>query len=112
MRRAVPPATRTSAVVAEGRDWPRVLPGQYNSAPHVVGQMSMGAPRDDPHTLPRLPVLGWSSFSGAYRAPLPDVSNARQWRYTISGRAAIGLALRVLGVEAGTPVLVPTYHCP
>jgi dTDP-4-amino-4,6-dideoxygalactose transaminase/glycosyltransferase involved in cell wall biosynthesis len=74
--------------------------------------MSMGARHDDPRTFPRLPVLGWSSFSGAYRAPLPDVSNARQWRYTISGRAAIGLALRVLGVEAGTTVLVPTYHCP
>jgi dTDP-4-amino-4,6-dideoxygalactose transaminase/glycosyltransferase involved in cell wall biosynthesis len=57
-------------------------------------------------------VLGWSSFSGDYAAPIPGVLNARHWRYTISGRAAIVLALRVLGVQPGDKVLVPTYHCP
>jgi dTDP-4-amino-4,6-dideoxygalactose transaminase/glycosyltransferase involved in cell wall biosynthesis len=57
-------------------------------------------------------VLGWSSFSGDYAAPIPGVMNARHHRYTISGRAAIALALRVLGVEPGDKVLVPTYHCP
>lgn len=61
---------------------------------------------------PRLPVLGWSAFSGDFAAPLPGVLDARHRRYTISGRAAIVLALRVLGIEPGDKVLLPTYHCP
>ncbi len=61
---------------------------------------------------PRLPVLGWSSFSGASAAPVPGVLDVRHRRYTTSGRAAIGLALRVFGVRPGEKVLVPTYHCP
>lgn len=66
----------------------------------------------DSREIPKLPVLGWSSFSGDYAAPIPSVLNARHHRYTISGRAAIALALRVLGVQPGDKVLVPTYHCP
>lgn len=62
--------------------------------------------------IPRLPVLGWSSFSRARAASLPGVLDARNHRYTISGRAAIALALRVLNVQPGYGVLVPTYHCP
>jgi len=61
---------------------------------------------------PRLPVLGWSAFSGEYAAPSLGVLNTRHWRYTTSGRAAIALALRVLKIRPGDKVLVPTYHCP
>ena len=61
---------------------------------------------------PRLPVLGWSAFSGERAAPIPGVLDVRHRRYTASGRAAIALALRVLGVVPGDRVLVPTYHCP
>ena len=38
--------------------------------------------------------------------------DARYRRHTISGRAAIALALQVIGVKRGDRVLVPTYHCP
>lgn len=61
---------------------------------------------------PRLPVLGWSAFSGKRAAPTPGVLSARHRRYTTSGRAAIALALRVLEIRPGDKVLVPTYHCP
>ena len=62
--------------------------------------------------LPRLPVLGWSAFSGEQGPPVAGILSARHYRHTISGRAAIVLALQVLGIKAGDKVLVPTYHCP
>ena len=61
---------------------------------------------------PRLPVLGWSAFSGERATAARGVMDARHRRYTTSGRAAIALALRVLGIMPGDKVLVPTYHCP
>ena len=61
---------------------------------------------------PRLPVLGWSAFSRRPVEVLPGVMDAKHRRYTVSGRAAIGLALQALGVGPGDRVLVPTYHCP
>lgn len=61
---------------------------------------------------PRLPVLGWSAFSRTPAEPLSGVMHARHRRATISGRAAIGLALQALGLRGGDRVLVPTYHCP
>jgi perosamine synthetase len=57
-------------------------------------------------------VLGWSAFSGERGASPPGVFGIRHRRYTTSGRAAIALALRALGVGPGHKVLVPTYHCP
>lgn len=60
---------------------------------------------------PRLPVLGWSAFSGERAPPIGGVLSARHRRYTTSGRAAIALALRVLEIGPGDKVLVPTYHC-
>lgn len=62
--------------------------------------------------IPRLPVLGWASFRGDRAAKLPGVLDLPNVRYTTSGRAAIALALRVLNVQPGDAVLVPTYHCP
>ena len=61
--------------------------------------------------IPKLPVLGWSAFSGNRETQCPGVLDARYRRYTISGRAAISLALQVLGGRSGNGVLVPTYHC-
>lgn len=43
---------------------------------------------------------------------MPAVLEARYRRFTTSGRAAIEVALGVLGVGPGDKVLVPTYHCP
>jgi dTDP-4-amino-4,6-dideoxygalactose transaminase len=62
--------------------------------------------------LPRLPALGWATFAGRKRSPLPSVLDNRDIRFTTSGRAAIALALRALNVRTGDRVLVPTYHCP
>ena len=62
--------------------------------------------------LPRLPVLGWASFSGPRDANLEGVLSASYRCYALSGRSAIALALRACGVQAGDRVLVPTYHCP
>ena len=61
---------------------------------------------------PRLPVLGWSAFSGERAARSRGVLSIPHRRYTTSGRAAIALALRVLAIKPGDKVLVPTYHCP
>ncbi len=62
---------------------------------------------------PRLPVLGWRNLSLARRPPpIVEVEDTRAVLYASSGRAAILLALEVLGVRAGDRVLVPTYHCP
>lgn len=58
-----------------------------------------------------MPVLGWAAYSGEHETPSPGVLNTRYRRYTISGRAAISLALQVLGARPGSKVLVPTYHC-
>jgi hypothetical protein len=62
--------------------------------------------------VPRLPVLGWDSFAGPKRSAMPCILDNPEVRFTTSGRAAIGLALRALGVGLGDRVLVPTYHCP
>lgn len=59
---------------------------------------------------PKLPVLGWPAYSGERNTTWPGVQSTR-YRYTISGRAAISLALHVLGGRSGDNVLVPTYHC-
>jgi perosamine synthetase len=61
---------------------------------------------------PRLPVLGWSAFSGERAALTHGVLSTRYRRYTTSGQAAIALALRVLEIKPGDKVLVPTFHCP
>jgi len=67
---------------------------------------------EEPLVLPRLPALGWATFAGPKRSPVPSVLDARDIRFTASGRAAIALALRALGVGPDDRVLVPTYHCP
>jgi hypothetical protein len=68
--------------------------------------------RTTPLQLPRLPVLGWRTFAGRRRADIPTVFGHRPALYTTSGRAAIALALRAMGIGPGDRVLVPTYHCP
>lgn len=64
------------------------------------------------HVLPRVPILGWSAFKGARQASIPSLLDAAHNVYTQSGRASIALALRLMRVQAGDQVLVPTYHCP
>ncbi|WP_417069583.1 DegT/DnrJ/EryC1/StrS family aminotransferase [Niveibacterium terrae] len=62
--------------------------------------------------LPRLPVLSWAYLLERRKSPLPSIMEAKYRLPTTSGRAAIALALRATGCQAGDRILVPTYHCP
>jgi dTDP-4-amino-4,6-dideoxygalactose transaminase len=59
-----------------------------------------------------VPVLSLAAFTGGRRAALPSLLDGADVRLVTSGRIAIGLALRALGVGAGDVVLVPAYHSP
>jgi hypothetical protein len=61
---------------------------------------------------PKLPVLASDTFSSARQADVPCILNQTAAHYTISGRAAILLALEALCIHDGDKVWVPTYHCP
>lgn len=63
-------------------------------------------------SIPRLPSLGWHALQSERSLSLPSVLDQPHRLLTTSGRAAIALALRSLGIGPGDRVLVPTYHCP
>jgi dTDP-4-amino-4,6-dideoxygalactose transaminase len=65
-----------------------------------------------PLSVPRLPVLGWETFSGPRASAFPTILDAPNRTFTNSGRAAIALALKSMSIRRGDRVLVPTYHCP
>jgi len=65
-----------------------------------------------PDAIPRLPLIGWDTFGRPKTGVPRSLLQSRHIRYTTSGRAAIALALRELGVGPGDQVLIPTYHCP
>lgn len=58
--------------------------------------------------VPLAPVLSRSSFAGGGNAA--SVLDAGAVRQVTSGRIAIALALREMGIKAGDGVLVPGYH--
>jgi dTDP-4-amino-4,6-dideoxygalactose transaminase len=65
--------------------------------------------------VPLAPVLSgaslrWRRTTGV--PELPSVLSAGQARLVTSGRIAIALALREMGVQPGDAVLVPAYHSP
>jgi dTDP-4-amino-4,6-dideoxygalactose transaminase len=60
--------------------------------------------------VPLAPVLSGASFVGGYGKPVASILDAGQVRLVTSGRIAIGLALRAMGVAAGDIVLMPAYH--
>jgi len=62
--------------------------------------------------IPLAPVLSASSFRRAASASARTVLDAGAYRLVTSGRVAIALALRELGIQAGDTVLVPAYHSP
>jgi dTDP-4-amino-4,6-dideoxygalactose transaminase len=62
--------------------------------------------------IPPVPVLSLAAFAGGRRAALPSLLDGADARLVTSGRIAIGLALRALGVGSGDVVLVPAYHSP
>ena len=65
-----------------------------------------------PLPAPRLPVVGWNTFSGPREAPVPTLLAHPRHVLTTSGRAAILLALECLAVGPEDVVLLPSYHCP
>lgn len=69
-------------------------------------------PDSQARPIPRLPVLGWDTFSGKKQAPIPCILDAPNLAFTTSGRASIYQALKILGITTGTSVIIPTYHCP
>lgn len=69
-------------------------------------------PRQQTRPIPRLPVLGWDTFSGKKQAPISCILDAPNLVFTNSGRASIYQALKILSIGPGDSVLVPTYHCP
>jgi len=60
--------------------------------------------------IPSVPVLSLTTFLGKRRARLPSLLDSESALLVTSGRIAIGMALRALGVGPGDTVLVPAYH--
>jgi len=60
--------------------------------------------------VPLAPVLSRASFAGSSSATPPSVLDAGTTWLVTSGRIALALALRALGVGPGDSVLLPAYH--
>ena len=73
---------------------------------------STNLPPSARRAIPPVPVLSLAAFGGGRRAALPSLLDGADVRLVTSGRVAIGLALRALGVGRGDVVLVPAYHSP
>ncbi|WP_075794055.1 aminotransferase class I/II-fold pyridoxal phosphate-dependent enzyme [Massilia putida] len=73
---------------------------------------SINTPLPVRRVIPPVPVLSLAAFAGGRHAALPSLLDGADARLVTSGRIAIGLALRALGVGAGDVVLVPAYHSP
>ncbi|OIJ42463.1 aminotransferase class I/II-fold pyridoxal phosphate-dependent enzyme [Massilia timonae] len=65
----------------------------------------------DIRAIPSVPILSLGAFAG-HGATLPALDDAPAVQPVTSGRIAIGMALRALGVGPGDKVLVPAYHSP
>lgn len=61
--------------------------------------------------IPLAPVLSAASFLHQNHPPVRAITDAGTVRLVTSGRVAIALALREMGVVEGDAVLVPAYHC-
>lgn len=62
--------------------------------------------------IPLAPVLSLASFRRGGAARAKSVLDAGEALFVTSGRVAIALALREMGVGPGDKVLVPAYHSP
>jgi perosamine synthetase len=60
--------------------------------------------------IPLAPILSASSFRRAAKTRARTVLDAGNYKLVTSGRVAIALALREIGVQPGERVLVPAYH--
>ncbi len=73
-----------------------------------VPNLSRSIPVPD---VPVTPVLSVAAFLSRQTSPIPSILDAGNSVYLPAGRSAIGLALRLAGVEEGDEVLLPAYHC-
>lgn len=76
------------------------MPQPSSAAPSVPAR---------PH-VPLVPALSVASFRAVRGPRPPSVLDARHVRLVTSGRIALALALRELGVGEGDAVLLPAYH--
>ncbi|MEW6372841.1 MAG: DegT/DnrJ/EryC1/StrS aminotransferase family protein [Pseudomonadota bacterium] len=83
-----------------------------NSAPTTASTNASSTRPCAGPAIPLAPVLSASSFRRAADTPARTVLDAGAYRLVTSGRVAIALALRELGIQAGDAVLVPAYHSP
>lgn len=82
--------------VTVDRDGPNVpLPSRWIPVPDV----------------PIWPVLSAKLFSNDRRASPRSIIDAGNTVYLMAGRVAIGLALKLAGVQKGDKVLLPAFHC-
>lgn len=65
--------------------------------------------------IPTQPILSLASFDllGHYKnSSIPSILDSGQTKFVTSGRVAIALALKEIGIGVGDKVLIPAYHCP
>jgi len=74
--------------------------------------MPAAAPPPTHPRIPIAPVLSAASLRRVRGPGLPSVLEAGAARCVTSGRVAIALALRAMGVQPGDRVLVPAWHSP
>ena len=63
-----------------------------------------------PFPIPLTPVLSAGALLGRRTPHIAAVTDAAHTRLVTSGRIALALALRAIGIQAGDRVLVPSYH--
>jgi dTDP-4-amino-4,6-dideoxygalactose transaminase len=78
---------------------------------HAENKHTSSASMTSTRVIPSVPVLSLGTFTGR-GATLPALDDAPAAQPVTSGRIAIGMALRALGVGPGDKVLVPAYHSP
>jgi len=64
--------------------------------------------------IPTQPVLSLASFfsSKSDQQNIPSILDVGSIKHVTSGRVAIALALKQMGIGKGDRVLIPAYHCP
>jgi len=93
-------------------------PAMSNSAPkgvaeniHQLTDVEINIAQFPPAKVPTAPVLSMASFRSEGGKRVPSILDAAEVKFVTSGRVAIGLALKEMGVGPNDSVLVPSYHC-
>jgi dTDP-4-amino-4,6-dideoxygalactose transaminase len=78
---------------------------------HQLADVEINIAHFPPAKVPTTPVLSMASLRGEGGKHVPSVLDAAEVKFVTSGRVAIGIALKQMGVGPGDTVLVPSYHC-